>query len=171
MLIICLLQNEVEASHILHLARKLEERDQKYRIITGYEDQRNLIENLMREEGLEWRDKCFNIDSFQGNILYEQSRILLYIYFLNFNYFTGNEEDFIIISIVRTLKLGFLKDIRRTNVMLSRCKKGMFIVSKPHFLTEIAKDSLIGWFVEKISNRTWLTLEDVRGNEFWENEF
>ena len=83
-----------------------------------------------------------------------------------FNCFTGNEEDFIIISIVRTLKLGFLKDLRRTNVMLSRCKKGMFIVSKPHFLTEIAKDSLIGQFVNKVVNPTWLTLEDVCGNEF-----
>ena len=65
------LQNEVEASHILHLARKLEEQDRDYRIITGYEGQRSHIENLMKEEGLEWGDKCFNVDSFQGNIFYE----------------------------------------------------------------------------------------------------
>ena len=51
--------------------------------------------------------------------------------------------------------------------MLSRCKKGMFIVSKPHFLTEIAKDSLIGEFVKKVSNPTWLKIEDVQGKEFW----
>ena len=69
------------------------------------------------------------------------------------------------------MRLGFLNDLRRTNVMLSRCKKGMFIVSKPHFLTEIAKDSLIGQFVKKVSNPTWLTLEDIQGTEFWENEF
>ena len=55
--------------------------------------------------------------------------------------------------------------------MLSRCKKGMFIVSNPHFLNEIAKGSLIGQFVAKVRDPTWLTLEDVRGNEFWENEF
>ena len=55
--------------------------------------------------------------------------------------------------------------------MLSRCKKGMFIVSTPQFLTEIAKDSLIGQFVNKVNNPTWLTLEDVKGDEFWENEF
>lgn len=64
-LIFCL-QNEVEASYILHLARKLQEQDRNYRIITGYEGQRNLIESLMKEEGLEWGDKCFNVDSFQG---------------------------------------------------------------------------------------------------------
>lgn len=56
--------------------------------------------------------------------------------------------------------------------MLSRCKKGMFIVSKRHFLTgEIVKESLIGQFVNKVPNPTWLTLEDVTGSEFWENEF
>lgn len=69
MLIFWCLQNEVEASHVLHLARKLEEQDRNYRIITGYEGQRNYIENLMKEEGLEWGDKCFNVDSFQGIFL------------------------------------------------------------------------------------------------------
>jgi superfamily I DNA and/or RNA helicase len=88
------------------------------------------------------------------------------------NCFTGNEDDFIIISIVRTFRLGFLNDLRRSNVMLSRCKKGMFIVSKPQFLTDIAKDSLIGQFAKKANpTSSWLTLEDVQGEKFWENEF
>jgi len=141
-------KNEVEACHIIHLARKLQEQDRNYRVITPYEGQREHIEALMKAEGLEWGDKCFNVDSFQGN-----------------------EDDFIIISIVRTSRLGFLNDLRRTNVMLSRCKKGMFIVSTPHFLTETAKDSLIGQFVRKVSDPTWLTLEDIQGEKFWENEF
>ena len=73
-------QNEVEASHILHLARKLEEKDRKYRIITGYEGQRSYIENLMmKEEDLEWGDKCFNVDSFQGNIFHK-----CFIFFFKF---------------------------------------------------------------------------------------
>lgn len=138
-------KNEVEASHIIQLAKKLEEKERKYRIITPYEGQRNYIETLMKDEGLEWGDKCFNVDSFQGN-----------------------EDDFIIISIVRTLRLGFVNDLRRTNVMLTRCKKGMFIVSTPRFLTETAKDSLVGQFVKKVSNPTWLTLEDIQGEKFWE---
>jgi superfamily I DNA and/or RNA helicase len=65
------LQNEAEASHILHLARKLEEQNRNYRIVTGYEGQRSYIENLMKEEGLKWGDKCFNVDAFQGNIFHE----------------------------------------------------------------------------------------------------
>jgi superfamily I DNA and/or RNA helicase len=167
MLIFCL-QNEVEAGHILHLARKLQEQDGNYRIITGYEAQRSYIENLMKDEGLEWGDKCFNVDSFQGN--FHPLALIRFSYYIDLS-FTGNEEDFIIISIVRTLHLGFLGDLRRTNVMLSRCKKGMFIVSTPHFLMETAKDCLIGQFVKKVSNPTWLTLEDIQGEKFWENEF
>ena len=66
MILIFFLQNEAEAIHILHLAKKLQEQEQNYRIITGYEGQRSHIENLMQEEGLEWGDKCFNVDSFQG---------------------------------------------------------------------------------------------------------
>ncbi|KAF8813315.1 hypothetical protein BYT27DRAFT_6366435 [Phlegmacium glaucopus] len=119
--------NEVEACHIIHLARKLQEQEMSYRIITPYEGQRNYIERLME-----------------------------------------TEDDFIIISIVRTLHLGFLKDQRRTNVMLSRCKKGMFIVSTPHFLTEVAKDSLIGQFMKKVPNPTWLTMEDIQKENFLE---
>ena len=74
MLIFCF-QNEVEASHILHLARKLQEQDRNYRVITGYEGQRSHIENLMKVEGLEWGDKCFSVDSFQGifhSLVYDQ---------------------------------------------------------------------------------------------------
>lgn len=66
MILIIFLQNVVEASHILHLARKLEEQDRNYRIIAGYEGQRSHIENLMKAEGLEWGDKCFSVDAFQG---------------------------------------------------------------------------------------------------------
>lgn len=60
------LQNEVEASYIIHLARKLQEQEMNYRVITPYGAQRNFIESLMQTEGLEWGDKCFNVDSFQG---------------------------------------------------------------------------------------------------------
>ena len=69
-LIYTCLQNEAEASHILHIARKLQEQDKNYRIITPYEGQRNYIENLIKQEGLEWGDKCFNVDSFQGILVF-----------------------------------------------------------------------------------------------------
>ncbi|KAF8907307.1 AAA domain-containing protein [Gymnopilus junonius] len=91
--------NKAECEAILLLAQKLEEQEKNYRIITPYDGQRSYIENEMQAKGLDWKDKCFNVDSFQGN-----------------------EEDFIIISVVRSRSLGFLKNLRRTNVMLSRCK-------------------------------------------------
>ena len=47
--------------------------------------------------------------------------------------YTGNEEDYIIISLTRTQQLGFLNDIRRSNVMLSRAKEGMYIVTNAGF--------------------------------------
>ncbi len=38
-----------------------------YKIITPYDGQRNKILNDMKNtDGLIWEDKCFNVDSFQG---------------------------------------------------------------------------------------------------------
>ncbi|RYE83215.1 MAG: hypothetical protein EOO65_04315, partial [Methanosarcinales archaeon] len=42
--------------------------------------------------------------------------------------FQGQEAEFVIVSLTRTEKLGFLKDNRRVNVMLSRSFQGMVIV-------------------------------------------
>ncbi|EJW03610.1 hypothetical protein EDEG_02078 [Edhazardia aedis USNM 41457] len=45
--------------------------------------------------------------------------------------FQGQEKDFIIISLVRnnkTLKIGFLKDIKRMNVAITRCKIGLIVI-------------------------------------------
>ncbi|KDR78869.1 hypothetical protein GALMADRAFT_1274943 [Galerina marginata CBS 339.88] len=135
--------NELECQAILKLAQKLEEQEKKYRIITPYEGQRSHIEMRMQEEGLQWGDKCFNVDSFQGN-----------------------EEDFIIISVVRTRALGFLKNLRRTNVMLSRCKKGMFIVSSLQFLTGTGAGSLVGQMLKKMDPAVWLTLDEIEEGKF-----
>ncbi|OAX42497.1 hypothetical protein K503DRAFT_733553 [Rhizopogon vinicolor AM-OR11-026] len=92
-----------------------------FRIITPYDAQRSLIEEGLKNNQLEWEDKCFNVDSFQGN-----------------------EEDYIVISLVRSRALGFLADKRRTNVMLTRCKKGMFICTSQRFMQRAGSDSLVG---------------------------
>lgn len=51
--------------------------------------------------------------------------VILFIYYLTL--LLGQEDDFIIISLVRTKNIGFLLNERRANVMLTRAKKGMFI--------------------------------------------
>lgn len=74
---------------------------------------------------------------------------------------TGNEEDYIIISLVRTRELGFLTDLRRTNVMLTRCKKGMFICSSKAFLEGDGKKSLVGMMAADFGERSWVDMADL----------
>ncbi|KAF8813238.1 P-loop containing nucleoside triphosphate hydrolase protein [Phlegmacium glaucopus] len=130
------LMNKVEACHIIHLARKLQEQKRNYQIITPYDGQTRYIENLMKTEGLEWGDKYFSVDSFQERVL----------------------EWWIPCA---SCKEHGPADI--TNGYL-----GMFIVSTPHFLTEVAKGSLIGQFMKKVFNPTWLTKEDIPKEKFWQ---
>ena len=62
------IQNDAEMKLVLKLASQLEEKNLSYRIVTPYESQRNLIETTMQENEMQWEDKCFNVDSFQGKL-------------------------------------------------------------------------------------------------------
>jgi superfamily I DNA and/or RNA helicase len=66
-------QNPLEIQAVVTIARQLENDGKRYRIITPYDAQRNKLEESMKTENLQWEDKCFNVDSFQG---------LLYIFSL-----------------------------------------------------------------------------------------
>jgi regulator of nonsense transcripts 1 len=118
-------KNTGECETILRIATVLQTKKKQFRIITPYDAQRSLIEERLKLRGLEWKDKCFNVDSFQGN-----------------------EEDYIVISLVRSTALGFLADLRRTNVMLTRCKKGMIICTSQNFMKRAGWDSLVGNLLE-----------------------
>lgn len=48
------------------MTRYLESDGASFRIITPYDAQRTSIENKLRDAGLKWKDKCFNVDAFQG---------------------------------------------------------------------------------------------------------
>ncbi|KAF8896424.1 AAA domain-containing protein [Infundibulicybe gibba] len=113
--------NPSEGDAALLLAKMLQTMGYKYQLITPYEGQRTAIEMAMQEAGLDWGNKCFTVDSFQGN-----------------------EEDYIIISLVRSRELGFMRDLRRTNVMLTRCKKGMFIISSQGFIKGLVQNHWLG---------------------------
>ena len=81
---------------------------------------------------------------------------------------TGNEDHVIIISVVRTRDPGFLTSLRRTNVMLTRCQRGMYIVSSKAFLQGSGANSLVGMMAAELGKRpgAWLTRKDIEGGKF-----
>jgi superfamily I DNA and/or RNA helicase len=81
---------------------------------------------------------------------------------------TGNEDHVIIISVVRTKALGFLASKRRTNVMLTRCQRGMYIVSNRTFLEGKGAKSLVGKMAAELGEQpgAWLTYKDLENGKF-----
>ncbi|KAK1236205.1 hypothetical protein PQX77_000549, partial [Marasmius sp. AFHP31] len=141
-------KNTSEATVILTIAQHLQAANKSFRIITPYDGQRNYIEQEMKKADMAWQNTCFNVDSFQGN-----------------------EEDFIIISLVRSCSTGFLSNKRRTNVMLSRCKKGMIVVASQGFLMGKGSQSLVGDLMknleERLKSKAWLTKEEIESGRLW----
>lgn len=142
-------QNKAECKEIMKIAALLEKQKKNYKIITPYDGQRNLLEKTLQSEGLDWGGKVFNVDSFQGN-----------------------EEDYIVVSLVRSGSLGFLNSLRRTNVMLTRCKLGMYVVSSFNFLVKMPSGkrgfgavSLAGMLAVAVPEEAWLYPEDLDEGE------
>ncbi|KIK63710.1 hypothetical protein GYMLUDRAFT_448451 [Collybiopsis luxurians FD-317 M1] len=123
--------NLEEALAVSKLATFIQDAGKNYRIVTPYDSQRNHIENLLKENGLDWHDKCFNVDSFQ----------------------------------VRSYTEGFLKNLRRTNVMLTRFRRGMFIFTSKKFLSGPGSSTLVGnllkYFEGKVGSGIWLDMKEV----------
>ena len=149
---------------VLLLAQHLQDEGKFYRIITPYDAQKNELERALKDADLNWHDKCFNVDSFQGQYLVPTPPIVA----RNLHTKTGNEDDIIVISLVCSKTLGFLTSTRRTNVMLTRCKRGMYIVSSKAFLEGKGADSLVGKMAAELGKQpgAWLTHEDLREGKF-----
>ena len=129
----------------IQIARRYIREGKKFKIITPYDGQRNAIENALKATGLAWENTVFNVDSFQGN-----------------------EEDHIIISIVRTSGPGFMKNQRRTNVMLSRCKRSMMICTNRGFLQRPSVAGTLVWKLaeEHIPRTGWVTLQALAAQQW-----
>jgi hypothetical protein len=58
--------------------------------------------------------------------------------------------------------------MRRTNVMLTRCQKAMYIVSSRTFLEGKGADSLVGKMAAELGQRpgAWLSYEDLENRKF-----
>ncbi|KAI0697440.1 AAA domain-containing protein, partial [Cytidiella melzeri] len=89
-------------------------------VITPYDAQRSAIVKALISANLP-SDRVFNVDSFQGH-----------------------EAEYVIISATRTARPGFLSLQSRTNVMLTRCRAGMIIVSNAFFASSRAEHTLFG---------------------------
>ena len=61
---------------------------------------------------------------------------------------------------MRSSALGFLADIRRMNVMLTRCKRGMFICTSEKFMKRAGWKSLVGNLFAYYGNY-WVEKEDL----------
>ena len=75
---------------------------------------------------------------------------------------SGNEEDHIIISVVRTEKIGFLANRRRSNVMLSRCKQSMYICTNRGYLSNKAKSTLLGELAQQWGPKAWTKWRELK---------
>ena len=74
----------------------------------------------------------------------------------------GQEADHIIFGVTRTAKVGFLKNQRRTNVALTRCKKSLIILGSFDFMEGIGSKTLIGkLYSEMKDNSKIVSYHDV----------
>ncbi|KAM0756438.1 P-loop containing nucleoside triphosphate hydrolase protein [Meredithblackwellia eburnea MCA 4105] len=136
--------NRAEVEVVVELVRS-HYGDTNFSVLTPYDAQREEIERSLKQNGLPWEDRVFNVDSFQGQ-----------------------EDDIIIVSIVKTSKLGFLNELRRSNVMLTRLKRAMVVVTNRGFLTSVARQTLVGQMAAELTkgnpNSDWITeLSILRG--------
>ncbi|KAF8220625.1 hypothetical protein L208DRAFT_1538930, partial [Tricholoma matsutake] len=86
-------------------------------------------------ERLPWEHCCFNIATFQGN-----------------------EEHFIIISIVCLEKIGFFNENQHVNIMLTH-KKGKIILTSWAFVKGKASSSLVGSLATALGPQAWVELK------------
>ncbi|KAG6824710.1 hypothetical protein H0H92_006077 [Tricholoma furcatifolium] len=127
--------NLQEIKAVVNIVR-LYYRYRNFCIITPYDAQRSAIERQLKSENLPW-EQVFNVDSFQGN-----------------------EADFVIVSVVRSgSSPGFLSSKNRMNVLLTRCRRGLVIVSSQSFIRDGGRHTLLGCL-----ERYWL---EIPGSQTW----
>ncbi|KAJ6571061.1 AAA domain-containing protein [Mycena capillaripes] len=130
------LQNPEEIQTICHLVRRYDQTGKEFCVITPYDAQRAAIERQLKAENLP-HNAVYNVDSFQGN-----------------------EADYVLVSVVRTEAPGFLRSLNRMNVMLTRAKKGMVIVTCSSFLrSHDGAQTLLGRLArywETRNQETWI---------------
>ncbi len=63
--------------------------------------------------------------------------------------FQGREKEVILFTAVRTTNVGFLQDNRRTNVLLTRAKRGLIVVGhRPTLMKDSCWSTWLKWMTE-----------------------
>ena len=78
----------------------------------------------------------------------------------------GNEADYVIVSVVRSLHSGFLRSRNRMNVLLTRCRQGLVIVSSRLFLDKGSGSNtllgrLLAYWQSNYPRKTWIDWRSV----------
>jgi hypothetical protein len=103
-------------------------------ILTGYAAQRRRIENLLAQDRAQWESveaECHTVDAYQGR-----------------------EADFAIFSVTRSNpqgRPGFLQEVARINVALSRGRNGLCIVGDAKFCHDLGLASPLARVLDFIS--------------------
>ena len=127
-------QNELEANitikilDIFNSIKSLKKGKYDIGIITPYTGQKKLIFEKLIYDNENDNDTPY-IDLIKNNI----------INIASVDSFQGKEKDFIIINTVRSNSknmIGFLKDIRRLNVSITRARHGLIIIGDAHCLAK-----------------------------------
>ncbi|CAA7262308.1 unnamed protein product [Cyclocybe aegerita] len=139
-------RNPGEVQTMVHLVRTYY-KSTHFCIITPYDAQRAAIQRVLQNESLPW-DSVYNLDSFQGN-----------------------EADFVLVSVVRSSQPGFLVSLQRMNVLLTRCRKGLIVVTNRGFIEYGGSGTLLGLLARhwlSAYNETswidWRTVADATAN-------
>src|SRR6266852_1255811 len=137
-----------EVHMVVRVARRYHQLKLAFCIITFYDPQRAAIIRALEDEDLP-SDCVYNVDSFQGMwrspcISIVDSLRLSSLIANCRSTWSGNESDYVILSSVRTKQAGFLKSQPRMNVALTRCRKGMVVVTDKSFLQGAGRSTLLG---------------------------
>lgn len=146
----------------VRVAKRYHQQRLSFCIITFYDQQRDAITKALKAGNLP--SGCvYNVDSFQG--MFRSSRAASTS--LKVRPPSGDETDYVILSSVRTQKPGFLKSLPRMNVTLTRCRKGMLIVTNKGFLEGPGKSTLLGELcrVWSLNRETWIDWRTMLGTE------
>ena len=141
--------NEMECLTLLFIMKNKipKEEFQNTCIITPYLGQKELLEEYLIDNKIEI--EVSSIDAFQGK-----------------------EKDFVIINTVRSNpngEIGFLKDVKRLNVSISRAKYGLIIIGNADCLYNAKiEDKYSIWrkYIEYIKNNNSLVTYDITKNTF-----